>query len=217
MKKTSIPNTLFLFFTATTVGAVSTAVHAEYYPSQYKITNAGFNHAAPLQEKLSTKQGEVFFEKTGIYIGASDVAHQDQAVDNKFYEIDTYAGIKKTLGLFGYHLGLKSYNRALNKNIDVQELYVGGNIQDVSFSYATNSDGEYRQINLNQDISTVNFGFHFGETKTFFGQAFSDWSVSASRAYKKLVFNAIMTKNDNPLLLNTTEFNFGIKKHLSLF
>lgn len=193
-----------------------TLVNAGYYPAQYQITNAGFNHASSLQEKLKTTQGELFFKETGFYVGASDVAYQDKVASDEFYEIDTYAGIKKNLGLFGYHLGFKSYNRALNKDLEVQELYVGGNIQDLSFSYATNDEGEYKQVNLTKDISAVNVGVHLGETKTLFGKAFSDWSVHASRTYKKMIFNAIMTKSENPIN-NNTEFNLGIEKEISLF
>ncbi|MDH5259706.1 MAG: hypothetical protein OEX07_16955, partial [Gammaproteobacteria bacterium] len=169
-----------------------------------------------LQDKLSTTQGELFFKKTGIYVGASDVAYQERVANEDHYEIDTYAGIKKSLGIFGYHLGLKSYNRAINKDLEVQELYVGANIQALSFSYATNDDGEYKQINLSHAISSVNVGLHLGETKTFFGKAFSDWSVHASKTYNNLIFNAIMTKSDNPLYDNA-EFNFGVEKALSLF
>ena len=195
---------------------LSTTLYAEYYPSQYKVSEAGFNHAAPLQEKLSTTQGEVFFKKSGIYVGASDVTYEDRVVDEDYYEIDTYAGIKKTLGLFGYHLGFKSYNRAINKDIEVQELYIGANIKDVSFSYATNDEGEYKQINLSRDISSFNFGLHLGETTTLIGDAFADWSIHASRTYKKLIFNAIMTKSKNPTL-NDTEFNLGVSRAITLF
>jgi len=194
----------------------SAPLHAEYYPSKYQISQAGFNHVTPLQQKLSTTQGELFFKKTGIYIGASDVAYQDKVASDEFYEIDTYAGIKKKIGLFGYHLGLKSYNRALNKELEVQELYIGGNIQAVSFSYATNEEGEYKQLNLSHDVSSINVGLHLGETTTLFGKAFSDWSIYANRTYKKFTFNAIVTKSENPLY-NNTEFNFGVAKVVSLF
>lgn len=201
---------LFLLF------ACNTAAQAEYYPAQYQITDAGFNRAIPLQKKLSTTQGELFFKETGIYIGASDVAYQDKVASEDYYEIDTYAGIKKKIGLFGYHLGFKSYNRAINKDLEVQELYVGANIKDLSFSYATNDEGEYKQINLTHEISSVNIGVHLGETKTQFGQAYADWSIHASRKYKTYMFNAIMTKSDNPLY-NATEFNLGLEKALTLF
>lgn len=214
MKNT--PTSIASFLLLSAASAASTALHAEYYPSQYKISDAGFNRTASLQEKLSTTQGELFFKKTGIYIGASDVAYEHKVVDKDFYEIDTYAGIKQTLGFVGYHLGFKSYNRAINKDIEVQEMYIGGNIRDVSFSYATNDEGEYKQINLNRSLSFANFGMHLGETTTLFGEAFSDWSVHASRQYKKLIFNAIMTKSENPML-NNTEFNLGVTRAISFF
>lgn len=211
MKLTS--RSLFAFLL---LSSSSTSLFAEYYPAQYQITEAGFNHTAPLQEKLATTQGELFFKKTGIYVGASDVTYQDKIASDDFYEIDTYAGIKKSIGLFGYHFGVKSYNRALNKNLAVQELYIGGNIQAISFSFATNEEGEYKQINLSHDLSSVNVGLHMGETTTLFGKAYADWSVYANRTYKNLSFNAIMTRSENPLN-NGTEFNFGVEKAISLF
>jgi len=198
------------------LSAICFSVQAESYPSEFQISDAGFNRSASLHDKLATTQGEIFFEDTGIYIGASDVAYQDKVADQGFYEIDTYAGIKKTLGFLGYHLGFKSYNRAINKDLKVQEVYVGANIKDLSFSYATNDEGEYKQINLSHDISSVNLGFHVGETTTLFGQAFSDWSVYAKHTYNKLIFNAIITKSENPLY-NATEFNLGVEKAFSFF
>ena len=204
------------FFSVLFVALSSTPLHAEFYPAQYQISGAGFNHSTSLQEKLTTTQGELFFKDTGLYVGASDVMHQDKVASDDHYEIDTYAGIKKQVGLFGYHLGIKSYNRAINKDIEVQEMYIGGNIRDLSFSYATNDIGEYKQINLSHAISSVNVGVHIGETKTLFGDAFSDWSIYASRTYKKLIFNAIMAKSSNPLL-SQTEFNLGVERSISLF
>ena len=201
---------------AVLLSVVSTPLYAEFYPSQYQISDAGFNHSISLQEKLSTTQGELFFKKSGVYIGASDVVYQDQIANEDHYEIDTYAGLKKKIGLFGYHVGFKSYNRAINKDLEVQEYYVGANIKDLAISYASNDIGEYKQINLSHDISSINIGVHLGETTTWLGDAFSDWSVYASRAYKSIIFNAIMTKSENPLN-NDTEFNFGIEKAISLF
>jgi len=206
---------IYIYFIAAFTACNNFAL-AEYYPSKYQISDAGFNRSSSLQEKLSQTQGELFFKKTGLYIGASDVTHQDRIVDEDIYEIDTYAGIKKRVGVFGYHFGLKSYNRAINKDLVVQEMYVGANIDDLSFSYATNDEGEYTQINLAHAISSVSFGIHMGETKTLFGEAFADWSIHASKNYKSMVFNAIMTKSENPLF-NETEFNVGVEKEFSLF
>jgi len=207
MKRTSIFVVIF---------AASTSLHAEYYPSQYQITSAGFNHSKPLQKKLTTTRGELFFKETGVYIGASDVEYEDKVADKDRYELDTYAGIKKSLGLIGYHLGFKSYNRSLNKSLQVQEVYVGANLRDLSFSYATNEEGEYKQINLNHDISAFNLGLHLGKTTTLLGQVFTDWRIQASRTYKKIMFNAIVTKSEDPRL-NETEFNLGVKKVVSFF
>lgn len=206
--RTILSLTPLLFFVVT--------AHAASYPAQYKISDSGFYQSLSLQEKLSTNRGEVYFKDYGLYVGASDVAYPDRVVSDDFYEIDTYAGIKKKIGIFGYHVGVKSYNRALNKDLTFQEMYIGGMIQNLSFSYATNESGIYRQLNLFHDVLSVKVGMHVGETLTLFGQTFSDWSVYASRTYKKMNFNAIMTKSDNPLY-NNTEFNLGVEKEFSLF
>jgi len=197
------------------VGA--TSANAAYYPSEFYYSEAGFNQSKPLQEKLNTTQGEFFFRKTGLYVGATDsTSYSKNQYDEENYELDAYAGIKQNYGDFGYHFGFKSYNRSTEKDIDVQEMYVGGNYRNFGLSYASNDRGEYTQINYKYKLSIATLGFHVGKTKPVVGEEFSDWSIHASKMYRSLRFNAIMTKSADPLN-NDTQFNFGIERSLSLF
>lgn len=198
------------------IGSSINAAFAGNYPFQYQYDQAGFNPALPLQQKLNTTRGEYLFEDSGLYFGASDAVYQDRIVSEDHYEMDAYAGWKKSLGKFGYNLGLKSYNRSIVKNIEVQELYVGGSFEDLSVSYATNDEGEYTQMNLMTDVSSIRFGLHVGKTKPVVGEEFADWSVHASKMYRNVTFNAIMTKSDNPFN-KETQFNVGFQRALSLF
>jgi hypothetical protein len=196
--------------------AHNTYSFAGYYPSEFSYTEAGFNQSRPLQEKLNTTRGEFLFKKTGLYVGASDAVYKDRIVDDEHYEMDAYAGIKQNYGNFGYNFGLKSYNRSIDKDIEVQELYIGGNFRDIGLSYATNDDGEYTQLNIKHKLPLATIGFHFGKTKPLLGEEFSDWSIHASKIYKKIRFNAVVTKSEDPLN-DDTQFNFGVKRSLSLF
>ena len=192
------------------------SVNAEYYPSDFTYTEAGFNQSQPLQEKLKTTRAEIKFKKSGFYIGASDAVYKDRIVDEELTEMDAYAGIKQNYGNFGYNMGVKSYNRSIEKELEVQEYYVGGNFLNLGMSYATNEDGEYTQLNYKHKLPIATVGFHLGKTKPVFGEEYSDWSVHASRMYKSLRFNAVMTKSEDPLN-SDTQFNFGVERSLSLF
>ena len=193
-----------------------TSVTAAYYPSDFSYTEAGFNHSQPLEEKLNTTRGEVRFKKTGFYLGASDAIYKERIVNEDRYEMDAYAGIKQSYGDFGYHLGVKSYNRSVEKDIELQEYYIGGNFRNVGVAYATNEDGEYTQLNYKYKLPIATVGFHIGKTTPLLGEEYSDWSVHASRMYKSVRFNAVMTKSEDPLN-NDTQFNFGVEHSLSLF
>jgi len=192
------------------------SVIAAYYPSDFSYTEAGFNHSQPLQEKLNTTRGEVKFKKTGLYIGASDAIYKERIVDEERYEMDAYAGIKQNYGNFGYHLGVKSYNRSVEKDIELQEYYIGGNFRNLGLAYATNEDGEYTQLNYKHKLPMATIGFHIGKTTPLLGEEYSDWSVHASRMYKSMRFNAVMTKSEDPLN-SDTQFNLGVEHSLSLF
>jgi len=201
-----------------TLTSYHTVVNAAYYPSDFSYTEAGFNHSQPLQEKLNTTRGEVRFQKTGLYIGASDAIYKERIVDEEHYEMDAYAGIKQNYGSFGYHLGIKSYNRSVEKDIELQEYYIGGNFRNLGLAYATNEDGEYTQINYKHKLPMATIvGFHIGKTTLpLLGEEYSDWSVHASKMYKNMRFNAVMTKSDDPQN-NDAQFNFGVERSLSLF
>ena len=185
-------------------------------PSSYKISETGFQHAKPLQQRLTQRQGELFFDTTGLFIGASDVEYQDRVQSEDDPEIDAYAGIQKNVGLFGYHFGVKSYNASTNKDIEFQEYFVGANIKNLSFSYATNDEGEYTQVNLSQPVASFTVGLHVGETISLLGEKYKDWSLHASKEFKDITVNAIMTNNENPVI-HGTEFNLGVKKNFKLF
>ncbi|HFE39532.1 MAG TPA: hypothetical protein ENK06_14150 [Gammaproteobacteria bacterium] len=189
---------------------------AAYYPSDFYYSEAGFNDSKPLQEKLKTTRGEFLFKETGLYIGASDAIYQDRIRDKEHYEMDAYAGIRQRYGNFGYNLGFKSYNRSIAKDVEVQEVYIGGFFQGIGLSYASNELGKYTQLNIKHKLSFATIGFHIGKTKLALGEAFSDWSIHASRMYKSMKFNAIMTKSEDPLN-NDTQINLGIERSLSLF
>jgi len=189
---------------------------ADSYPGSYQITTGAFNYSQPLEDKLNTTRGEYFFRKSGLYLGASDAIHKDKVTSKDSYEIDAYAGLKKELGLIGYHLGMKSYNRSIEKDVEIQELYIGGNIKDLHFSYATNDEGIYTQLNYIHEISNMSIGLHVGKTSLLIGKEFRDWSIHASKIYKGMTFNAIMTKSEDPLN-SDTQLNFGVARKLSLF
>lgn len=189
---------------------------AAFYPTNFNYSEAGFNQSQPLQDKLNTTRGEVLFEKTGIYVGASDVVYADRILNEEYYEMDAYAGIKQLYGNFGYHFGLKSYNRSIEKEVEIQELYIGGNFRNFCLSYATNEDGEYTQINFKHKLALATIGFHVGKTKPMLGESFSDWSVHASKVYKSIQFNAIMIKSEDPFN-SDTQISIGLKQTLSLF
>lgn len=207
---------VLLSITSVCALASATGAWASSYPNQYHITGTGFQHAQPLHQKLNQRQGELFFRDTGLFLGASDTVYQDRIESEEHTEVDAYAGIKKDLGLIGYHFGFKSYNRSIEKDIEFQEYFVGGNIKNLSFSYASNDDGEYTQLNLSHAISSVTVGFHLGKTKSFYGDEFSDWSVHASKEFKNIKFNAIMSNSDNPVV-SGTEFNLGMERKFKWF
>ena len=192
------------------------SVSATQYPSDFSYTEAGFNQSQPLQEKLNATRGEIKFQKSGFYIGASDAMYKERILSDEFQEMDAYAGIKQNYGNFGYHLGMKSYNRSVDKDLEVQEYYIGGNFHNLGVSYATNEDGEYTQLNFKHRLPLATVGFHIGKTTPLLGEEYSDWSVHASKMYKSLRFNAVMTKSDDPLN-SDTQFNFGVERSLSLF
>ena len=198
------------------LAACQSAAFAAYYPSEFSYTEAGFNHSQPLQEKLNTVRGELKFKKSGFYIGASDALYQERITDEENYEMDAYAGIKQDYGHFGYHLGLKSYNRSVEKDIEFQEYYIGGRYRNLGLGYATNEDGEYTQINYKHKLPLVTVGVHIGKTKPLRGDEYSDWSIHASKMYQSLRFNAVMTKSEDPNN-NDTQFNLGVERTFSLF
>ena len=209
------------------LGTQATCIAANY-PTQYQIFGAGYQKSMPLQEKLELRRGEFYHKRSGLYFGAQDTVHNDyipetsksnrEAEHNK---VDAYAGLKKQLGIFGYHLGVKSYNQlfradTLDKEIEVQEMYVGGNIKSLYVSYATNNDGAYTQLNVKHDISNLTLGFHLGKTDSNLGDDFTDWSLFATKAINDMKLNAIMTQSDDPNN-SDLQINFGIEKELSLF
>ncbi len=189
---------------------------AASYPSQYQISATGFQHSQPLHQKLNLRQGEMFFKESGLFFGASDAFYQDRIKTEEHTEVDAYAGIKKELGVIGYHMGIKAYNRSIEKEIDFQEYFVGGNINNLSFSYASNDDGEYTQLNLSHAISSVMFGVHFGKTKSLLGDEFNDWSFHATKAFKNIRLNAIMSNSEDPIITGT-EFNLGLERSFKWF
>ena len=125
---------------------VSTTVIAGDDPSSYQIYTTGFQHSQSLQEQLKQTRGELFFRDMGLFVGAADTSNQDQnkptSKTDGNIDINAYAGIKKKLGLLGYHFGVMSYNNAQNTNIKLQEYFVGGSVKNLSFSYASNENGE---------------------------------------------------------------------------
>jgi len=200
---------------------------AANYPTKYQIFGAGYQKSMPLQEKLARKQGEFFHKKSGLYFGAAEPQKEDEALveygsENKEqYKLDAYAGLKQQVGIFGYHLGFKSYNRVLapetlNKDIEVQEVYVGGNIKAFHLSYASNDEGEYTQLNFKHDVSNLTVGFHLGKTKPLLGEEFTDWSLYASKSINSMKLNAIMTQSEDPNN-SDMQINFGVERELSLF
>ncbi len=200
--------------------------YAASYPAEYQIFGASYQKSMPLQEKLALKQGEFFHKKTGFYFGASDSVYGTENTtkdnqNNDNYKLDAYAGLKQQIGIFGYNFGFKSYNQlldteTLNKEIEVQEMYIGGNIKALHLSYATNNEGAYTQLNVKHDISNLTVGFHLGKTTPILGEDFSDWSLYATKAINNMKLNAIMTQSEDPNN-NDMQFNFGIEKELSLF
>jgi len=201
--------------------------YASSYPTEYQIFGAGYQKSMPLQEKLALKQGEFFHKKTGFYFGATDSVNDDGETsqndqnNNDQYKLDAYAGLKHQIGIFGYNLGFKSYNQllnteTLNKEIEVQEMYIGGSIKSLHLSYATNNEGAYTQLNFKHDISDLTVGFHLGKTTPLLGEDFNDWSLYATKAINNMKLNAIMTQSEDPNN-NDMQINFGIEKELSLF
>jgi len=220
-----------LFYLGFSISAWPMFVSAASYPIQYQIFDAGYQPSIPLQERLSAKQGEFFHKSSGFYVGASDAMIPDQQnqsispthpdrMEDENYRVDAYVGIKKRVGIFGYHLGLKSYNRtiehAISREMEVQEMYIGGNIRELYLSYATNSIGEYTQLNLSREISNMKLGFHLGKTKPLIGDEFVDWSLHASKSIEELTVNAILTQSDNPDNKDM-QFNIGIERQFSFF
>ena len=200
---------------------VSTTVMASDDPSNYQIYTTGFQHTQSLQDQLKQTRGELFFKDMGLFIGASDAAKQTPTLKtskgNDNLDIDAYAGIKKKVGLLGYHFGVMSYNNGVNKNIELQEYFVGGSLKNLSFSYASNNDGEeYTQLNLSHAISSLIFGVHVGETSNLSGGKYKDWSLHACKVFKDFKVNAIMTNSENPVIKGT-EFNLGMEKSLKWF
>jgi hypothetical protein len=204
----------------TSVLAISGNAMASYYsatsPAKYQIYETGYQHTMPLHEKLNQRQGELFFKNTGLFIGASDAIYQERVESEDQAEVDAYAGIKKKHGLFGYHFGVKTYNSSMHKHIEFQEYFVGANIKNVSFSYASNDEGEYTQLNLSHAISNFTLGLHLGETIHLLGEKYRDWSLYASKAFKSITFNAIMTNSEDPVIKGT-EFNLGLEKSFKWF
>ena len=201
------------------------------YPTKYQIFGAGYQKSMPLEKKLSIKQGEFFHKKTGFYFGANDSTHStdeespptsNNPNQKDPYKLDAYAGLKHQIGIFGYHFGFKSYNQALSTDtlnrdiIDVQEIYVGGNIKALHLSYASNDEGAYTQLNFKHDLSNLTLGFHLGKTMPMLGEEFTDWSLYATKAFNNIKLNAIMTQSEDPQN-NDVQFNLGVQKELSLF
>ncbi len=185
-------------------------------PYEYVISETAFQPAIPLQKKLSQRQGELYFKDSGLFFGASDAVFEDRIVSKEHTEVDAYAGIKKDFGLLGYHFGIKSYNRSIEKDLEFQEYFVGGNIKNLSFSYASNDLGEYTQLNISQPVSSVILGIHVGKTQTLLGDEYNDWSLHASKDFKKVKLNAIMSNSDNPRIKGT-EFNLGLERKFKWF
>lgn len=200
---------------------VSTTVIAGDDPSSYQIYTTGFQHSQSLQEQLKQTRGELFFRDMGLFVGAADTSNQDQnkptSKTDGNIDINAYAGIKKKLGLLGYHFGVMSYNNAQNTNIKLQEYFVGGSVKNLSFSYASNENGEdYTQLNLSRVIASMSIGIHLGETNTLYGNKYRDWSLHASKVFKDYKINAIMTTSEDPIIKGTA-FNLGMQKNLKWF
>jgi len=210
------PALLITTFTLSISGNALASHHLSKSPATYQIFETGFQHTKPLHEKLNQRHGELFFKNSGLFLGASDAVFQERVESEDKQEVDAYAGIKKNHGLIGYHFGVKSYNTATHKDIELQEYFVGGNIKNLSFSYASNDEGEYTQLNLSHMISSMTLGIHLGETVNFIGEKYKDWSLHASKVFKDITINAIMTNSENPVIKGT-EFNLGMEKSFKWF
>jgi len=169
---------------------------------------------------LRPTTGEYFSRSKGVYIGASNAFINTLELNQKeLTDVDAYAGFTRRYGIFGYNVGLKTYNQTIESSPTLNELFVAGSIGAFTMGLASNVEGRYAQMSIGQESTGYTLRFHLGNTIPFEGEPFYDWRVHASKVIKDVTLNAsIVTTIDQAQSKGSeTELNIGVSRNFTLF
>lgn len=171
------------------------------------------------QPELRPTTGEYYSKATGVYFGASNAFINVPRLQQKnLTDIDAYAGLTRHYGIFGYNVGLKTYNQTIGDSLTLNELFIAGSIGAFTVGLASNVEGRYAQMSIGQESTDYTLRFHLGNTIRFNGEPFYDWRVHASKVVQDVTLNAslITTIDQYRNSGSKTELNIGISRNFSL-